>query len=245
MEISEGNEKIYSENLNSTYYQFSMDRLKKTRELVGAVKGKMLDVGCGDGLFTALFKRKDREIFGLDIVEKNVLLAQEKGIKAKKCDLNCEKFPFGDKLFDLVLCSEVIEHIYDTEKFTRELNRVLKDEGKLVISVPNIACWYNRGVLVMGQLPYYIESGSTIAFGSPLGEDVTGHVKAFTKKSLIELLEFSGFKIDKVTGSKINLTPHCTKKRHFAGNGIFKVLEGLFCTVPSLASNIIIKASKK
>lgn len=245
MQISEANEKIYSNSLTAAYYEFSKDRLNKTLAFVGDVKGKMLDVGCGNGEFTELFKMPGREIFGIDIVKKNVESAKAKGINAQVCNLSSEKLPFKDKEFDIVLCSEVIEHIYDTEEFARELRRVLKDDGKLIISVPNIACWYNRGVLFLGYMPCYIESGSTKSFGTPFGMGVTGHVKAFTKQSLIELLEDADFKIEKVTGSKVNLAPHCTKKRHFAGNTVFQLLEGFFCLSPSFASNVIIRASKK
>lgn len=245
MKNSDVNERIYEVWLNKEYYLFSEDRIKKTIKCIGDAKGKMLDVGCGNGEFTALFESPERELYGVDLVENNVKLAIKKGINAKKCDLNNEKLPFKDKEFDILLCSEVIEHIFDTERFAGELKRVLKDGGALIISVPNVACWYNRGVLLLGKLPFYIESGSTKSFGTLFNGEPMGHVKAFTKKSLIELLEYTGFKIEEVKGSKINLSSHCTKKRHFAGNGIFKFFEHVFCSVPSLASNIIIRASKK
>ena len=50
---------------------------------------------------------------------------------------NAMTLPFGDKVFDKIMCSEVLEHILDDEKAVRELHRVLKDDGELAVSVPS------------------------------------------------------------------------------------------------------------
>ncbi len=52
------------------------------------------------------------------------------------------KIPFAAKTFDCIVCSEVLEHIIRPREMLSELCRVLKDDGKLVITVPNWLCWY-------------------------------------------------------------------------------------------------------
>lgn len=95
------------------------------------LKGNLLDIGCGSKPYEDLFKVK--KYVGLDIDSKT---SRDK----KKADFfyKGKKFPLKSACFDSVICSEVIEHVFDPDYFLKETNRVLKKNGRLLISAPFI-----------------------------------------------------------------------------------------------------------
>jgi len=99
-----------------------------------------LDAGSGTGWFSSEAVQKKAQVYSLDIGEN--ILAEV----AMKCNSNrvvgsVLEIPFNDNYFDIVLCTEVIEHTPDPKKAVTELARVVKKGGTLIITVPNII-WY-------------------------------------------------------------------------------------------------------
>lgn len=97
----------------------------------GSSNLKMLNVGGGVGQVTEIFKE-----IGLDVV--NVDLHAENSIDSYKVDLNIDDLPFESNKFDFILCQEVIEHLENPWKLLRDVNRVLKNNGYLILTTPNI-----------------------------------------------------------------------------------------------------------
>jgi len=100
---------------------------------------KILIVGCGSGKDLSITTRK---IVGIDIssiaIEKvKRQRPQNTYLVADACDL-----PFSNNLFDCAVCSEVIEHVTDSDKLVFELQRVLREKGTLVITAPNWHSFY-------------------------------------------------------------------------------------------------------
>jgi len=108
---------------------------------------QLLDVGCGNGRHSwGFYSDVDCSVCALDIGEDNLIktkftlrLIEEReqrdgGWLAIRGDAVC--LPFRDCTFDKVICSEVLEHLEDDAKGMRELVRVLKDGGRLAVSVP-------------------------------------------------------------------------------------------------------------
>src|SRR5437763_9125601 len=97
-----------------------------------------LDAGCGDGRYLrALDAELPQRIAGVDISERILETAR---LAIPRADLrrgNLEALPFDDAAFDLVLCTQVIEHVLDAAAGTAELARVLQPAGQLVISTDN------------------------------------------------------------------------------------------------------------
>ena len=160
-------------------------------------------------------------------------------MKAKRCDLLHEPIPFREK-FDVVFAGEILEHLIETEKLVGKMRELIREDGTVIITVPNTAAWYNRFLLLLGYLPFWVESGSKKSFGTPYGR-VEGHVRAFTKKSLRELLEYSGLRVERMMGAAID-------PRHERGNGIKPWLswkaDKFFSLFPSLSTSIIAVCSK-
>lgn len=205
----------------------SNERLKKIFELINKEKkGKILDLGCLKGEFSLELKKKEWNVFGGDI-SSALTEAKKKGIKCIKFDFE-KPFPFKDNSFDGVFAGEIIEHIFDTDFFVSELNRILKPEGFLVISTPNTAWLGNRFLLLIGKKPLnldYFLSG--------------GHIRAYTFELLEKQLILHGFKIEKKTSELLRISDKIEFPLLYR---IESILADFF---PALSLSIIIKARKK
>jgi ubiquinone/menaquinone biosynthesis C-methylase UbiE len=97
-----------------------------------------LDAGCGDGRYLrALDAELPERIAGVDISERILETARAAIPRADLRQGNLEALPFDDAAFDLVLCTQVIEHVLDAAAGVAELVRVLQPGGRLVISTDN------------------------------------------------------------------------------------------------------------
>lgn len=130
----------WSEDTISGYTEFASRR--KFEVIIDIIRKlnpeNILDVGCGGGLFIEELQRYGYKITGIDISYN--LLSK---IKENKILLSAKVsgLPFKDKTFSCILCTEVLEHILDINKSLLELKRVLKPDGYLIITVPNLHCY--------------------------------------------------------------------------------------------------------
>ena len=94
-----------------------------------------LDVGCGAGII--LNQLTAREKTGVDLCTRMLERARIRcGSQTKLVEASAEHLPFGAHSFSRVLCSEVIGHVQSPEFVVREVHRVLKPDGVLVVTVP-------------------------------------------------------------------------------------------------------------
>jgi SAM-dependent methyltransferase len=117
--------------------------------LVGVVAGKrVLDAGCGPGLYSEELLFRGAELVALDGSAAMVELARKRlGSRARviHADL-ADPLPFAESEFDLVVCALVIHHLEDREACLRELFRVLRPGGRLVVSTQHpTADWLRKG----------------------------------------------------------------------------------------------------
>jgi len=103
--------------------------LESVTELGQELRGRLLDVGCGDRPYESLTSA--REYLGLEI---DTPANRARGRADAYYDGRC--FPFDDGTFDAVLCNQVLEHVFEPEEFVREIGRVLKPGGRLLLTVP-------------------------------------------------------------------------------------------------------------
>lgn len=97
--------------------------------------GKLLDFGCGNGWLMEKLVRLGWNCQGLDFDPKSVAFCQSKGLKVNLGDIPSQNFP--DEYFDAITVNHVIEHLYDVDDFLENCKRILKKDGKLVITTPN------------------------------------------------------------------------------------------------------------
>ena len=112
------------------------DRKNLIVRLIG--KGKsILEVGCRAGNLTQHYAEGNR-VVGVDIDRNALKLFEERlGLSGHWLDLDSERLPFDSNSFDLVVFSEVMEHLRFPQSALAEIHRVLRPEGSLVGSVPN------------------------------------------------------------------------------------------------------------
>jgi len=99
------------------------------RRHAAALRGRLLDVGCGSKPYATLFEVE--AYVGLDIDSETT---RRIGVADHFYDGN--RFPLPDAAFDSVLCNQVLEHVFNPDEFLREVGRVLKPGGKLLLTVP-------------------------------------------------------------------------------------------------------------
>jgi len=149
---------------------------------------KILDAAAGEGYISMKLNEKGFEVYPVDINPSNFKYKQLTCVKA---DLN-EKIPFADGFFDLAISIETIEHLENPYQFFRELNRVLKPSGQLIITVPNVTN-------ILSRLKYLI-NGRPVFFGKRAYKE-WGHISPFTKWMLEGALKKTFFEIDTITTS--------------------------------------------
>ncbi len=118
--------------------------------LVGAGEGKRaLDIGCRDGYWSERLKAKGYDTSALDIephYEGALTHNVEQGL------------PYPDASFDVVWCTEVIEHLHGPALLLSEIERVLKPHGLAVLTTPNSAWWFYSVVGLWGWTPKKLQN---------------------------------------------------------------------------------------
>lgn len=188
---------LQKKNYRLGYRSFSENKKYYSRKVYRLIKkqnrkfSKLLDVGCGDGGFAVVLKREfNLEAHGIDI-SSALKDALKKGIKAKKHDVT-KKFPYKNNFFDLVVSIEVIEHIYDTDFFLSEINRILKKKGRFFLTTPNLASLQNRVLLLFGKYPSLVPEYHAKG---------PGHIRSYTVPVLKKQLKKHGFRVLKATSA--------------------------------------------
>ena len=115
--------------LTNPFYFARRGLLLGIREFASQVHGRVLDVGCGNRPYEQLFDAS--EYVGLEIDTPENRLT-----KTADVYYSGTVFPFEPNSFDSVVCNQVFEHIFEPEAFLREIGRVLKNQGRLLLTVP-------------------------------------------------------------------------------------------------------------
>jgi ubiquinone/menaquinone biosynthesis C-methylase UbiE len=115
-------------------------RLGKIKKL-GLLRGQWLDYGCADGAYTVeLVNAGASGAVGVEVIASRIEQARERdtsGRDIRFIHVTSDKLPFPDASFDGVLMNEVLEHVYDEQCSLREIKRILKPGGHLIIMSPN------------------------------------------------------------------------------------------------------------
>ncbi|MCI9045970.1 MAG: methyltransferase domain-containing protein [Hungatella sp.] len=111
------------------------------------VKLKILDAGCGEGFITDLLYHnlENAEFTGVDFTEEALVIAQQINKRIHFVQGDIYEMPFEDLSFDIVICTEVLEHLEDPEKAVLELKRLAREY--ILLTVPNEP-WFCMGNLI-------------------------------------------------------------------------------------------------
>ena len=161
-------------------------------------KGKVLDLGCGDGDYSRRLKDLGFDVTAGDIDTGRFRYKNE--IEFKHCDITKE-MPFADNTFDYVLLMEVVEHLRNPYVVISEINRIIKKQGSLVMSTPNILSLESRfRFMFEGCYEYFREPPLDQA--KNIKEVIFNlHIVPYRYHELEFLLSASGFKVEKILAS--------------------------------------------
>ena len=175
-----------------TYYQVAKDSdTGEDRKLIKIFENDMprdktiLDVGCGPGITLRPLAKRNK-IFGLDLVDEYLRMAKENGYyRTTKCNVE-DGLPFDASSFDIVVCTDLIEHVFNTDFVGKEIYRVLKDDGHAILNVPNHNVLEHRFNFLLGKginIHHNVEDWNYF------------HIRFFTWDSWNKYLKKIGFKI--------------------------------------------------
>ncbi|MDA8264466.1 MAG: class I SAM-dependent methyltransferase [Actinomycetota bacterium] len=200
---------------------------------------RCVDIGCGDGMAMSVaaaacadLTDRSLDIVGFDWSVAASRRAVARGLAVAQASLAAPGLPLANESVDIVIMSEIIEHLVDTDAALREAWRVLVPGGSLLLSTPNLAAWYNRILLALGVQPLFTEVSLRAIHGRP-GTAVVGHLRAFTLRAVVGLLQACSFVDLEVSGAPYHDVPWP-----------FGPLDRLLCRIPSMASILLVSARR-
>lgn len=178
----------------------------------------LLDCGCSTGEYTNLFSKKSRNSYGIDPNIDFIRLAKIKNPKISFNVANLENLPFQESIFDVVTALEVIEHVDDDKLAIKEMCRVLKKEGILVLTTPNKGLFsfldsdnyvylLNKYFPILYKLFYWVKSGVWLSSinRNPGYENKHRHYSLDDLKTLLG----NKFEIERSFRSSLLISPLC------------------------------------
>ncbi len=163
------------------WYQARKFQLTKWFEGRNAKPLDVLDLGSATGGNTLHISNFGHQVSSLEFSDLGVAIQKLKGIPVIQGD--GRHLPFGDESFDIVICLDVLEHIWEDDQVVSEIHRVLRKGGKFLISVPEDPnLWSHHDTAV-------------------------NHVRRYSKNSLILLIENSGLEATRVWSTLFLLRP--------------------------------------
>jgi SAM-dependent methyltransferase len=162
-------------------------RFQMVRRWVPLAGRRVLDVGCGVGMYTDAFLRETPHVWGVEIEFERALEARERA--AGVVQSPGERLPFPDAAFDIVFSHEVLEHVADDQACVAEMVRVTRPGGRVVVFVPNrLYAFETHGIFWRGH--YHFGNAPLVNWlPTPLRDRLAPHVRAYTTGGLRHLFD--------------------------------------------------------
>ena len=147
----------------------------------------ILDVGCSEGLLSKKMKENNCSVVGIEKDKEAAQIADE----------YCQDLIIGDvesidldtkyeNYFDILIFADILEHLKEPSDVLKRFKKYLKDDGCLIISLPNISNWKIRLQMLFGNFEYN-ESGILD----------NGHIRFFNEKNMKKMIDEAGYEISK------------------------------------------------
>lgn len=154
---------------------------------------RVLDIGCGNGAACATFIASACDVTGIDLSEEGVALARQEYPTARFEVLSADDHlleRLGGAPFDMIISTEVVEHLYAPREWARGAFHALKPGGVFVCTTPYHGYLKNLALSLLGSWDKH---------ANPLWDG--GHIKLWSRKTLTALLEEAGFRNIRVAGA--------------------------------------------
>jgi 2-polyprenyl-3-methyl-5-hydroxy-6-metoxy-1,4-benzoquinol methylase len=164
-------ESDYSDFIRTVIHEPRLRLMKPYRR-----NGRMLDIGCGNGAFMYSAEKYGWKAYGVELSENNASYARDKkGLDVRTGTLFDARFPEGH--FDVVTLWEVVEHLDSPLRQLREVNRILRTGGAVLLSTPNVNSLAR--LLVHCRWEIFLPES---------------HLYLFSQRTLKKMLEVTGFR---------------------------------------------------
>ena len=140
-------------------------------------RGPLLDAGCGGGLFLGMMRERGFRVLGLDYSRDAAAIAWKRHLSPAVC-ATLDRAPFAPFSLGAITMFHVLEHLHDPRAYLESARELLEPEGRLIVQVPNAACWQFR---LLG--------------GAWNGIDVPRHLFDYRARDLEKLLHAAGFEV--------------------------------------------------
>jgi SAM-dependent methyltransferase len=162
----------------SYVWRFGQDRRLGLIQHYAPLDGKrILDVGCGLGMYVRKMRRFSDDVHGVDIDPERVAKASQDLPNIQVAP--AEKLPYADGFFDVILSHEVIEHVGDDAQAIREAYRCLKPGGRLVVFAPNRLYPFETHGVYLGKRYVFGNIPLVNWLPTPLRRRLAPHVRAY------------------------------------------------------------------
>lgn len=175
------------EQNNTNYYGSNRSEML---EFIPKSALKILEIGCGEGSFSAQLKSENNETWGIEPNKKSWEIASQKLYKVINKTLENATEEIPDNYFDIIIMNDVLEHMFYPKDNLKLLHAKLNSKGKIVASIPNFRYIKNLFQIVVKGKWNYTDSGIL---------DYT-HFRFFTHKSTLSLFQDSGYEVAMIKG---------------------------------------------
>jgi ubiquinone/menaquinone biosynthesis C-methylase UbiE len=191
-------------NLISGDFSRTRNKFWEEMEFISDYAGnndRILDLGCGNGRLSELFRVKAVDYYGVDFSQKLIDIARERYPHLKFQVADALNLPFPSNFFDKVFSIAVLHHIPSKElrlQFLKETKRILRPKGLVILSVWNFSFFKNLNFLIKS---ISLKFRKNMDFGDAFilwGNDLLRYVHVFSEKEIKSLFQKSGFKIVEV-----------------------------------------------
>lgn len=158
---------------------------KEVDQLITTRPGQwVLDVGCGEGGLGQILKQKGCRVVGIEVEPRAAVEAEKHYDRVFVGDMDTLDLPFAGESFDHIVCADVLEHLRNPWEVLDRLCPLLKPQGRLVASIPNIRNTETVAELLRGNFTY---TGWGIM-------DET-HLRFFTRQSIEKMFTDAGYTV--------------------------------------------------
>ena len=141
-------------------------------------------------------------VHAFDASQEALKRAGARGLKTDRWTIGKDACPVQDRSFDLVVASDIIEHLIDTDRFLKDIQGMIKPEGHIIITTPNLGWWLNRLRLLSGKPPWSFP-GVSSTVQKDLMIDLN-HIRINLTDEWSHLFRHHGFRIEKIRGYRLN-----------------------------------------
>jgi SAM-dependent methyltransferase len=191
----------------------------------------VVNIGCGNSPQAVVYANKFKEMVGVDINKERLKTSEEvaeyyKVKRYKTLCANVENIPLPDKSFDKALAIDIIEHVENPQKLCSEIRRLLKEDGKMLVTFPTMHDKYTRFFSSISRMVKRkkVETRDSTAW------DPDEHNNEFSLEKWIEIVEESGFELvgSRATTMFPPLHIYGIPRFWYSNNTINKI-DGFFC----------------